>query len=215
MFKKALSTFLIFTLVFLFASCGAGKDSSESQNNSNVFNPDAPTITQAADDADEPETNNGKNDKYVKVTVPEGYTLLKTAWLLEENGVCSTDDFINAVKNYDTSKYSVLSSIHDRDKICFLLEGYLFPATYTFEKNSDPTKVIDKMVATEEKKFTAEMRQRATELGYSVHDILTIASIIEKEAFTDEQRTLISSTIHNRLKQNMKLEYDVTVKYCT
>ena len=212
MFKKALSIFLIFTLVFLFASCGADKDSSESNNNSNVFNPDAPTITQAADDADKAAADNGK---YAKVTVPEGYTLLKTAWLLEENGVCSTDDFINAVSNYDTSKYSVLSSIHDRDKICFLLEGYLFPATYTFEKNSDPIKVIDKMVATEEKKFTAEMRQRATELGYSVHDILTIASIIEKEAFTDEQRTLVSSTIHNRLKQNMKLEYDVTVKYCT
>ena len=51
MFKKALSIFLIFTLVFLFASCGADKDSSESNNNSNVFNPDAPTITQAADDA--------------------------------------------------------------------------------------------------------------------------------------------------------------------
>ena len=206
MFKKVLSVFLIFIFVFLLASCGSDSDSS---SESNIFSPDGSAQTQAVEESSE---NDGK---YAKVTVPEGYTLLKTAWLLEENGICSTDDFLNAVSNYDTSKYSILSSIHDRDKICFLLEGYLFPATYTFEKNSDPTEVIDEMVATEEKKFTDEMKQRATELGYSVHDILTIASIIEKEAFTDEQRTLVSSTIHNRLKQGMRLEYDVTVKYCT
>ncbi len=206
MFKKVLSVFLIFIFVFLLASCGSDSDSS---SESNIFSPDGSAQTQTVEESSE---NDGK---YAKVTVPEGYTLLKTAWLLEENGVCSTDDFLNAVSNYDTSKYSILSSIHDRDKICFLLEGYLFPATYTFEKNSDPTEVIDKMVATEEKKFTDEMKQRANELGYSVHDILTIASIIEKEAFTDEQRTLVSSTIHNRLKQGMRLEYDVTVKYCT
>ena len=72
MFKKALSIFLIFTLVFLFASCGADKDPSES-NNSNVFNPDAPTITQAADDADE----TAGNGKYAKVTVPEATPCLK------------------------------------------------------------------------------------------------------------------------------------------
>ncbi len=206
MFKKVLSVFLIFIFVFLLTSCGSDSDSS---SESNIFSPDGSAQTQAVEESSE------SDGKYAKVTVPEGYTLLKTAWLLEENGVCSTDDFLNAVSNYDTSKYSILSSIHDRDKICFLLEGYLFPATYTFEKNSDPTEVIDKMVATEEKKFTDEMKQRATELGYSVHDILTIASIIEKEAFTDEQRTLVSSTIHNRLKQGMRLEYDVTVKYCT
>ena len=206
MFKKVLSVFLIFIFVFLLTSCGSDSDSS---SESNIFSPDGSAQTQAVEESSE------SDGKYAKVTVPEGYTLLKTAWLLEENGVCSTDDFLNAVSNYDTSKYSILSSIHDRDKICFLLEGYLFPATYTFEKNSDPTEVIDKMVATEEKKFTDEMKQRATELGYSVHDILTIASIIEKEAFTDEQRTLVSSTIHNRLKKGMRLEYDVTVKYCT
>lgn len=206
MFKKVLSVFLIFIFVFLLTSCGSDSDSS---SESNIFSPDGSAQTQAVEESSE------SDGKYAKVTVPEGYTLLKTAWLLEENGICSTDDFLNAVSNYDTSKYSILSSIHDRDKICFLLEGYLFPATYTFEKNSDPTEVIDEMVATEEKKFTDEMKQRATELGYSVHDILTIASIIEKEAFTDEQRTLVSSTIHNRLKQGMRLEYDVTVKYCT
>ena len=59
------------------------------------------------------------------------------------------------------------------------------------------------------------LSKASAELGYSVHEILTIASIIEKEAKTAEQRTLVSSTIHNRLKKGMRLEYDVTVKYCT
>ena len=63
--------------------------------------------------------------------------------------------------------------------------------------------------------FTEDMQARAKALGYSVHEILTIASIIEKEAFTAEQRTLIASTLYNRLDKGMKLQCDVTVKYCT
>ncbi len=151
----------------------------------------------------------------VKITFPEGYTLLKMAWLLDENGVCGTNDFLAAVDSYDLSSKSILSSIKDKEKICFLLEGYLFPATYTFQKNSEPKAVIDKMVSALEARFDQSMKDRAAELGYSVHEILTIASIIEKEAKTAEQRTLVSSTIHNRLKKGMRLEYDVTVKYCT
>jgi uncharacterized YceG family protein len=137
------------------------------------------------------------------------------AWSLEENGVCSTNDFLAAVDSYDISKRTILSSIKEKEKICFLLEGYLFPATYTFEKNMQPTAVIEKMLDTFESRFTQDMKDRAAELGFSVHEILTIASIIEKEAKTAEQRTLVSSTIHNRLKKGMRLEYDVTVKYCT
>ncbi|HAQ64169.1 MAG TPA: endolytic transglycosylase MltG [Ruminococcaceae bacterium] len=160
-------------------------------------------------------TQSGTSADTVKITFPEGYTLLKMAWSLEENGVCGTNDFLAAVDSYDLSSKSILSSIKEKDKICFLLEGYLFPATYTFQKNSEPKAVIDKMVSALEARFDQSMKDRAAELGYSVHEILTIASIIEKEAKTAEQRTLVSSTIHNRLKKGMRLEYDVTVKYCT
>lgn len=83
--------------------------------------------------------------------------------------------------------------------VCFPLEGYLFPATYTFKKNSDPTAVIDKLVETFQSRFTDDMKAKAASMGRSVHEVLTVASIIEKEAYTPEQRTLISSVLYNRL----------------
>ena len=204
MAKKILSLFLIITMLLTLACCGK-KDEEES---SNTYNPDEQTtlsdVTEAS--SDDPDS--------VKITVPEGYTALKIGWRLEELGICSTDDFIKAIENYDLSSREILSSLAKAENICFKLEGYLFPATYTFKKNTDAKVVIDKMLDTFEQKFTSDMIKRATEMGYSVHDILTVASIIEKEAFTEEQRGLVSSTIYNRLNKNMRLQYDVTINYC-
>ena len=202
MFKKIISIIMIITALFSLSCCG--------KENMNMTEDSGEATTKPTTQTAETTDLNS-----VKLTFPEGYTLLKMAWSLEENGVCSTDDFLAAVDSYDTASRAVLSSIKDKDKICFLLEGYLFPATYTFAKNSEPSAVIDKMLDAFEKNFNQEMKARAAELGLSVHEILTIASIIEKEAKTAEQRTLVSSTIHNRLKKGMRLEYDVTVKYCT
>lgn len=198
--KKFISVLMCLTILFTLASCSGKTDDPD------VYDPDSPKTTQ----------NSGNEDSnFVKVAIPEGYTLLKIAWRLEENGVCSADSFIEAAQNYDTTKYEILSSLNGRENICFLLEGYLFPATYDFEKNSDPTAVIDKMVSASQSRFSDAMLARAKELGYSVHEILTVASIVEKETYTDEQRTLVASTIYNRLDRNMRIEYDVTTKYCT
>lgn len=200
--KKAVALALIFVMLFSLCCCGKeNMNMAEDETQSTKA-----SVTQTTQSADE---------NTVKISFPEGYTLLKMAWSLEENGICSTDDFLSAVESYDLSSRSILSSIKDKEKICFLLEGYLFPATYNFEKGTEPKVVIDKMLDAFESRFTQQMKDRAAELGFSVHEILTIASIIEKEAKTAEQRTLVSSTIHNRLKKGMRLEYDVTVKYCT
>lgn len=198
--KKILSILMCLCILFTLASCS---DNHEAE----VYDPDAPSTSDAV--------NSTADSNLVKFTVPEGYTLLKTAWKLEEKGICTTDAFLQAAQNYDISKFSILSSLQGKENICFLLEGYLFPATYNFEKNSDPTKVLDEMIGATQSKFSDAMLERAKEMGYSVHEILTVASIIEKETYTDEQRTLVSSTIYNRLKKNMRIEYDVTTKYCT
>ena len=206
MAKKIISLFLIAVMLFTLSCCGKNED----EDNSGVYNPDTVT-TQGNTENDSTQSTSDA----VKITVPEGYTALKIAWLLEENGICGTDEFIDALQNYDTSSREILASLGGAENVCFKLEGYLFPATYTFKKGTEPVKVIDKMLDAFENNFGADMTARAAELGLSVHEVLTIASIIEKEAFTPEQRGLVSSTIHNRLKQKMRLEYDVTVKYCT
>lgn len=202
-------TAFIMCLLLILTLCACGNADGSQQ--SDIYNPD----TTASENVNGEQSDEPTDSNTVKFTVPEGYTLLKTAWALEEKGVCTTEDFLNAAQNYDLSKYTVLSSLKDAQNVCFKLEGYLFPATYNFQKNEDPVKVIDEMVSAFQSRFSKDMLARASELGYSVHEILTIASIIEKEAYTDEQRTLIASTIYNRLNKGMQLQYDVTTKYCT
>lgn len=212
--RKIISIGLLLVLLATFVSCGS-KD-EEDTTTSAVFSPQTTYSGGVyADGTDSPETQPVAQSNLVTVTVPEGYTLVRLSWLLEDKGICGSDAFIKAAQNYDLSKFSILSSVRSAKNVCFPLEGYLFPATYEFEKNTDPNEVIQKMVSTFSSRFTEDMQARAKALGYSVHEILTIASIIEKEAFTAEQRTLIASTLYNRLDKGMKLQCDVTVKYCT
>lgn len=206
--KKITAFLLCAAMVITLSACGKSDENNESTN-TNVYNTDAVTVGTT-----EPEITTTESNQ-VSVTIPEGYTLLKLSWLLEEKGVCTSEAFVKAAQSFDLNSNSLLADVKAAKDVCFNLEGYLFPATYTFVKNATPQKVIDTMVSTMSSKLTGEMRDRAKELGYNMHEILTIASIIEKEAYTAEQRTAISAVIHNRLKQKMKLQCDVTIKYCT
>lgn len=212
--KRSISILLILTLLFSLAACGQKEpaDATDSLQNGLTSKP-AGGIH--ADGTDAAETFAAAKSDMITVTVPEGYTLLRISWLLEEKGICTGASFVDAAQSYDLSKNPLLADVKKAQNVCFPLEGYLFPATYEFKKNTDPKVVLDKMVATSASRITQEMRDKAKAMGYSVHEILTVASIIEKEAFTPEQRTLIASTLYNRLKAGMKLQCDVTTKYCT
>lgn len=208
---KTKITAFVLSAVMVFALSACGKaDKDNTTADTNTYEPDAVT-TSVTTEAQTDETDPNK----VSVTIPEGYTLLRLSWLLEEKGVCSSEAFVNAAQSYDLNSNTLLADVNSTKNICFKLEGYLFPATYTFAKDATPEKVIDTMVSTMSSKITGDMRDKAKALGYNIHEILTIASIIEKEAYTAEQRTAISAVLHNRLKKNMKLQCDVTVKYCT
>ena len=145
----------------------------------------------------------------VSVTIPEGYSFMQIANKLEEKGVCSAKDFYETAQSYSVKSFSVPSS-SDR---CFKFEGYLFPDTYEFYKNEDPNLVLDKLISAMEASITSQMRSRASALGYSMHEMLTIASIIEKEAQSEDERGYISSVLHNRLDIGMQLQCDVTINY--
>jgi len=132
------------------------------------------------------------NTHKIKVTVPEGFTAVEIAELLEKKGVCNGKKFLGIVKNKK-------------------LDGYLFPETYFFETNSSEEKVIQILNNQFEKIFSDDFMKKAEELKMSKEKIIILASIVEKEAKKDEERPLISAVFHNRLKKGWNLESCATV----
>jgi UPF0755 protein len=150
----------------------------------------------------------------VKVTIPEGYSAAQVFDLLVKKGVCpKTDVLYDALNNYDFSKYSLVKELTENENRCFRLEGYLFPDTYEFYRLSKPEDVIGKFLRNTEAKITEEDRSKAESMGYSVDDILTIASLIEKEAGDPQIMPNIASVIYNRLNIKMKLGLDASIYY--
>lgn len=149
----------------------------------------------------------------VKITFPEGKTFAQMAEMLEEKGVCTKQELLDTINTYDYSYYPLVAAQPYNEHRCFRLEGYLFPATYTFQLNMKPEDVLGMFLRAEEQYVTEEDRQRAAELGYSMDEILTIASLIQGEAGNPNELGKVSSIIHNRLKAGMKLQMDSSIRY--
>lgn len=93
------------------------------------------------------------------------------------------------------------------------LEGYLYPDTYKFPKGTDPETILRRMVKRLDEMFDGSLQKKAEELDMTMNEVLTLASIIEKEAVFDIERPIISGVYHNRLKKKMRLQADPTVLY--
>ncbi len=138
------------------------------------------------------------------VTIPEGYRITEIADLLEKQDLADKKKFLQQTKNMELVKGIPADS----------LEGYLFPETYHFGKNTTEKTIVKKMVETfKERALKKEFLERTKEMGFSYHEIITLASLIEKETGKDSERKQISSVFHNRLKKNMRLQTDPTVIY--
>lgn len=166
-----------------------------------------------------PSTEKGTTTKpknVVSVTFPEGYAVTQIAQLLEEKGVCGFDDFIEAVNNPPVENEFV-KSIKNPEERAFLLEGYVFPDTYDFYLNEGGKAALNRFLKNMGVRATQEYKNRAAELGYSFDEILTIASIIQKEAGMVSQMKKVSSVLHNRLNTKhpdyQPLRFDVTITY--
>jgi UPF0755 protein len=146
------------------------------------------------------------------VQIIEGYTMSQIFTLLEENDICAAEDLWRAARRYDF-KYDFLSSETLGNEL--RLEGFLFPDTYKFYANSTPEQAISKMLGEFNRKFIEQYVERAEDMGYSIHDIVTIASMIEREAGSDEERPRIAAVIYNRLNNaNFPLlQIDATIFY--
>lgn len=193
--KKLIPVILIILCLFSFASCG--KDEEEMT----TTDPLATAL---------PLT--------VVVTFPEGYTVKQIAELLEQNHVCTAQDFISLTNDASYLRsldYTFLKQIPNYAKRPFMLEGYIFPDTYEFYTNEGAEAALTRFLDNTEQKLTAEYKAQAEATGYTMDEILALASIIQEEAGDPQHMPDVSSVLHNRLEnENFGiLQCDVTINY--
>lgn len=142
------------------------------------------------------------------VTIPYGYSLSQIGDALQAAGVCSKTDLLSAANSFDASAFSVASSIRT-DHRTYRLEGYLYPDTYQFYQKSTATAVIQKMLGNAQSKIGSNYAYP----GMSTDQLITLASIIQKEAKTAADMKKVSSVYHNRLNAGKRLQADPTIVY--
>lgn len=159
----------------------------------------------------------------VRITIPEGLTVNEILDLFEKNGVGKKSDFTDALQTHEYDfKFCKnltkdnLSEYRFDTNYSYRLEGYLFPDTYDFYLNENPVSAINKLLVNFNKKFEEEFYARCDELGMTVDEVITLASMIEKEGNNAEDYYIISSVFHNRLKNKANFPYlnsDATLQY--
>jgi len=154
-----------------------------------------------------------KSDLSVNVTIPEGYNYIQVIELFSQKNLIDKDKFID-VANNENFNYKFLKGIPSRE---FKLEGYLFPETYAFAPDGGEKEIIGRMLEQFDKVFLPEYYERAKELNMTVDEVITLASIIERETKLPEERAIVSGVFHNRLnakdKTLRKLQSCATLQY--
>ena len=140
-----------------------------------------------------------------QVTIPEGFNLQEIAARLEKTGIGSADEFLTLCSD--------ARFLNELDIDAASLEGYLFPETYTYSSSTTPSQILTAMVAQLRMQLTPELLESAATLNLNRHQLLTLASIIQKEAGNVMEMPLISAVFHNRLKRGIALQADPTVIY--
>ena len=139
-----------------------------------------------------------ENTETIRLTFPEGYTTADIVNKLVDNEVCDRAALLAVIESTDYS-YSLVSNLEASEEVPYRLEGYLFPETYDFYIGQSASSTIETFLSTTEKKITEEYRNRAKELGFTMHEVMIIASIVQAEAGTNEQMPVIAGIIENRL----------------
>lgn len=142
---------------------------------------------------------------YRTITIPEGTTNREIAKLIAETGLVTLEQAQAGLNDLALISRLSISATS--------FEGYIFPETYKFTKPISIEEMIIRMVDEGRKRFTDDFIRRAEELRMTYHQVLTLASIIEKESAVAEERPIVSSVFHNRLRSEMRLQSDPTVIY--
>lgn len=147
-----------------------------------------------------------KGDRFVhKMAVPEGYNFKQIAELIVEAKIANLEEV--------EAKFQDPILLQELPFEAKSLEGYLYPATYEYDRNTSLDFILRQMLESFRKNFHESMQSQAKAMNWSIPQVVTLASIIEKETGLASERKIISSVFHNRLKKGMRLETDPTVIY--
>ncbi|MCS7200937.1 MAG: endolytic transglycosylase MltG [Patescibacteria group bacterium] len=150
--------------------------------------------------------NENVDQRILKVTIPEGFRVKEIALLLDHKGVIEYEKFIEAVREDYSHEFDFLS---DKPREVDL-QGYLFPDTYYFYEGESATSVIKKFLSNFDKKLNQKLRIEIEKSGRSIHEVVVMASILEKEAKSLYDKKLIADILWRRLEAGMRLEVDAT-----
>ena len=145
----------------------------------------------------------------MKLTVPEGYNTMQIAERIEGLGFCTAQEFIDECNN-GTFDYDFVQNLPDREN---KLEGYLFPDTYFLSEEMTVHDVVNMMLRRFDSMYTEEYKNIVAQSSYTLDELVTIASVVEKEIVLDEERARAAGVIYNRLNESMPLQIDATVIY--
>ncbi len=170
------------------------------------------TITgNASEDNDDSDSGGSIADtSTLSITVIEGWRTEQIADELVNLGWNGTfDEFMEAARNYPSENFSFLA---DRPEGASL-EGYLYPDTYNFTPDSTPNEIIESMLTNFDAKVPQDMRDRAAEMGLTLYEVMTFASLVEREAAVSEERPIIADIYQKRYVEGWRLDADPTVQY--
>lgn len=145
-------------------------------------------------------------------TIPEGYNVNQIAEKLEKQGLIDKERFLKLVKDGDFD-YDFIKEIPNNKNIIYKLEGYLFPDTYEVKKGATEEEIILKMLSQFKNLWKPEWNKIIAKKNMDIHQIITLASIIEREVVVDKERPIVAGVLYNRLMDNWNLQVDATVQY--
>ena len=148
------------------------------------------------------------NTVVIRFTIPEGFSVREIAARLEDEGLVRADEFMRLARTYRPYPY-IEEHAHTR----YAAEGFLFPDTYEINGAFDAARIMEMMAENFDRRLTQEMRDRAKEMHLSIYELVTLASLVEKEAYHEEDRPIIAQIFLKRLRLGMPLQADPTVQY--
>ena len=148
------------------------------------------------------------NTVTIRFTIPEGFSVRDIAQRLDDEGLVKADAFISLAKTYRPYPY-----VEEHENVRYAVEGFLFPDTYEINGQFDAARIMQMMAENFDRRLTKEMRDRAREMDLSIYELVTLASLVEKEAYHEEDRPIIAQIFLKRLRLGMPLQADPTVQY--